>query len=156
MACDRTFGLLVKVFKQRVSFQAIFRACVRHFAGTVLRMTPQQKQQDTSRSAMTLERLWKEWKSAARVVLIAGLSRGSVYGCTTYVQTQVAAFSDWSGQMLRAPMRSRARPRSKTASNRRRTKRSLRTNSPVIRSSRFPMPARVISWNCPIRFAVTW
>jgi len=44
---------------------------------------------------MTVGRLFGEWKSAARVVLITGFAL--LGGCTTYVQTQVAAFSDWSG-----------------------------------------------------------
>jgi hypothetical protein len=44
---------------------------------------------------MTLGRLYGEWKGAVRVVLIAGFAL--LGGCTTYVQTQVAAFSDWSG-----------------------------------------------------------
>ncbi|CAH2801614.1 MAG: Putative transmembrane lipoprotein [uncultured Caballeronia sp.] len=44
---------------------------------------------------MTLGRLYGEWKGAVHVVLIAGFAL--LGGCTTYVQTQVAAFSDWSG-----------------------------------------------------------
>ena len=44
---------------------------------------------------MTFGRLCGEWKSAARVALVTGLAL--LGGCTTYVQTQVAAFSDWSG-----------------------------------------------------------
>ncbi|AME24150.1 MAG: DUF4136 domain-containing protein [Pseudomonadota bacterium] len=44
---------------------------------------------------MAFGRLCGEWKSAARVALIAGFAL--LGGCTTYVQTQVSAFSDWSG-----------------------------------------------------------
>ncbi|SAL13491.1 lipoprotein [Caballeronia sordidicola] len=44
---------------------------------------------------MTFGRLCREWKGAARLALIAGFALLS--GCTTYVHTQVAAFSDWSG-----------------------------------------------------------
>jgi hypothetical protein len=44
---------------------------------------------------MTLGRFYGECKGAARVVLITGFAL--LGGCTTYVQTQVAAFSDWSG-----------------------------------------------------------
>lgn len=44
---------------------------------------------------MTFGRLCGEWKGAARLVLIASFALLS--GCTTYVHTQVAAFSDWSG-----------------------------------------------------------
>jgi hypothetical protein len=44
---------------------------------------------------MTLGRWYEERKSAARLVLITGFAL--LGGCTTYVQTQVAAFSDWSG-----------------------------------------------------------
>src|ERR1700679_123564 len=44
---------------------------------------------------MTLGRLYGEWKGAARVVLIAGFAL--LGGGLTYVQTQVAASSDWSG-----------------------------------------------------------
>lgn len=44
---------------------------------------------------MAFERMWKKWASAARVAAGAGLI--ALGGCTTYVQTQVSAFSDWSG-----------------------------------------------------------
>jgi Domain of unknown function (DUF4136) len=44
---------------------------------------------------MTFEQVGGKWKRAARVALAAGFA--SLAGCTTYVQTQVAAFSDWSG-----------------------------------------------------------
>lgn len=44
---------------------------------------------------MMLRRLYGEWKSAVRMALVAGFAL--LGGCTTYVQTQVAAFSDWSG-----------------------------------------------------------
>ena len=44
---------------------------------------------------MTFGRLCGEWKGAARLVLIASFALLS--GCTAYVHTQVAAFSDWSG-----------------------------------------------------------
>src|SRR6195952_4134576 len=47
------------------------------------------------RSAMTLGRLCGEWKGAMRVLLVSGFALFG--GCTTYVQTQVAAFSDWAG-----------------------------------------------------------
>jgi hypothetical protein len=58
--------------------------------------TATRNQQDNAtRSAMTLGRLYGERKSAVRVAMVAGFAL--LGGCTTYVQTQVAAFSDWSG-----------------------------------------------------------
>jgi hypothetical protein len=81
------------VFKQ--VNQAVFVRCVRHSTVAVLHMTSQQESTRQMRSAMTLGRLYGEWKGAVRVVLIAGFAL--LGGCTTYVQTQVAAFSDWSG-----------------------------------------------------------
>jgi Domain of unknown function (DUF4136) len=44
---------------------------------------------------MKLDRLGGNWKAAVR--LAAGMALLWLGGCTTYVQTQVAAFSDWSG-----------------------------------------------------------
>jgi Domain of unknown function (DUF4136) len=44
---------------------------------------------------MKLDRLDGSWKAAVR--LAAGVALLWLGGCTTYVQTQVAAFSDWSG-----------------------------------------------------------
>jgi hypothetical protein len=44
---------------------------------------------------MGLGRLYGRWKRVARVALVAGYAL--LGGCTTYVQTQVSAFSDWSG-----------------------------------------------------------
>jgi hypothetical protein len=49
---------------------------------------------ELKRSIMTFGRLCGDWKSAARVALVAGFAL--LAGCTTYVQTQVSAFSDWS------------------------------------------------------------
>ena len=44
---------------------------------------------------MKLDRLGGGWRAAIR--LAAGMAMLWLAGCTTYVQTQVAAFSDWSG-----------------------------------------------------------
>lgn len=66
--------------------------------GDIRRHGFHRKAASASGSIMAFERVWKEWKSAARAVVSAGLVAGLGFfaGCTTYVQTQVSAFSDWS------------------------------------------------------------
>jgi hypothetical protein len=47
------------------------------------------------RFQQTFQRVWNNWRGTAAFVAGAGVTLFG--GCTTYVQTQVAAFSDWSG-----------------------------------------------------------